>query len=675
MANTGYGACEDIDETTRKAIENRQKANASPAGYLPWQTKRKPWIKAYSCAVDGSGAAVSNGLGDDGITKLSELYHSSNNRPLPGITGFSTTEEGTHGGFKEGKLKFVCWTKDDFATLSKSFLTYGMTVTVEWGWSINQENSSVAKNGFPGKRCTANDAKLVKAIAAHQKNTAGCYECIRGQVTDFSWAMAVNGSFEGECTLTSMAGNTAKNPIKVATKDCTCAEDKNEKKAEKGPTWNIMQIADQYIDQCTDDEQVVKEGGTVTGVGLTSNVDSDAEGAESSWIFWSKASFNYVTFEAFEEFFVNLQCQSVSEDSGNEGTTRDQAATLIGKGSGTFVSSKKPFTSLFYSNHSVLRAGVNEIASGDPRVCLLPGSGLQQKTIDNFKKHGAYKAAKSCFASDGIYLANILLNLSMIKEEFDNCTANTGAGEFMKRILSRVNESCGGIWNFSMVPYSKAENIVQWLDIDKGPQTVTTLTIPAYGKDSVARGVSTQTETDPDFQAQIMYGANNKNGKGGGSKSGGVALWAGDVIDSYMDKIRVSSECTPADSKKKKCTVTNDDSGEGKTVKDEDVEDIFENLGNEVNADTVASATRCVHTLAKGETIAAIEEDVRVIPVPITLDLELDGIGGFTFGNLITINSLPNAYKGWYFQITKVEHTISNADWTTNLSCGMMRKI
>jgi phage protein D len=53
----------------------------------------------------------------------------------------------------------------------------------------------------------------------------------------------------------------------------------------------------------------------------------------------------------------------------------------------------------------------------------------------------------------------------------------------------------------------------------------------------------------------------------------------------------------------------------------------------------------------------------------------LDGIGGFTFGNLLTINSLPNAYKDWYFQITKVEHKISNADWTTNLSCGMMRKI
>ena len=674
MANTGYGACEDINDTTRTAIENRQKANASPAGYLPWQTKRKPWIKAYSCATEG-GAAVSNGLGDDGITKLSELYHSSNNRPLPGITGFTTTEEGTHGGFKEGKLAFVCWTKEDFATLSKSFLTYGMTITVEWGWSINQENGTVAKNGFAAKRCVDNDADLMKAVAAHQSNTAACYELMRGQITDFSWSMAANGSFEGECTLTSMAGNTAKSPIKIATKDCTCAEDKTEGKSEKGPTWNIMQILDQYIDQCSNDDQTVKYEGVVTGIGLTSNVDSEAEGAESSWIFWSKAAFNYITFEAFEELCVNLQIGSIVNDSGNKGTTRGQAKATVGQSIPSFVSSNQKFASLFYSNHSVLRPGVKEIASGDPRVCLLPGSKLQQETIDNFKKNDAYKSATSCFnGTEGIYLANILLNINMIKEEFDNCTANTGAGEFMKRVLSRVNEACGGIWNFSMVPYSKAENIIQWLDVDKGPETITTITIPAYGKDSVARGVSTQTESDPDFQAQIMYGANNKNGKGGGNKSGGVALWAGGVIDSYMDKMRVSSECTAADKKKEGCT-TDANNKDIETMSAEEVIDVFQNLGSEVSSDSVASATRCVHTLAKGETADAITAEVRVIPVPISLDLELDGIGGFTFGNLLTINSLPNAYNNWYFQITKVEHKISNADWTTNLSCGMMRKI
>ena len=48
MANTGYGACEDVDATTSKAIDNRSSANKNVGGgdtrgqYLSWMTKRKP---------------------------------------------------------------------------------------------------------------------------------------------------------------------------------------------------------------------------------------------------------------------------------------------------------------------------------------------------------------------------------------------------------------------------------------------------------------------------------------------------------------------------------------------------------------------------------------------------------------------------------------------------------
>jgi len=675
MANTGYGAVQDIAGKVLEAIDARSAANSSPGDYLLWQTKRKPWIRAFSCAT---GAGVSPGFGTTSIAGLKDLYNTGTARPKPGITGFSSTEEGTHGGFKEGKLKFVCWTKDDFGALAKSFLTYGMTVTVEWGWSLDHTGTTVATNGYAGTRCVSNDGDLMKEIHSHSSTYKQCYEAMRGQVTDFSWAMAANGSFEGECTLTSMAGNTAKAPIKVATKDCTCKEDSNKKENEKGPTWNLVQIADQYIEQCSDKSGEVRSSGTLTGVGVTSDVDSEIDGADGNWIFGYDADFNYVTFEAFEELFVNLQIQSIVDSaSGNKGTTRDQAKALVGTG-GAFVSSKKKFTSLFYSNHSVIRAGAKEIASGDPRVCLLPGSSLQDKTTDEFTKNSAYKSLPSCFGGGGIYLANILINLKMIKEEFDNCQPNTGAGEFMKRILSRVNSACGGIWNFTMVPYSDAENILQWLDIDKTPPgKPVTVTIPAYGRDSIARSVSTQTESDPDFQAQIMYGANNKNGKGGGNKSGGVALWAGGIVDEYQDSIRVSSECTPDDYKDpSQCTPTSGaDAKDAATVKEDSAEKIFKNLGKEISQDSVTAATRVVHTLAKGESPAAVNDDVRIIPVPITLDVELDGIGGFVFGNMLTVSSLPNEYNGWLFQITKVEHTVSNADWTTSLSCGMMRKL
>ena len=57
------------------------------------------------------------------------------------------------------------------------------------------------------------------------------------------------------------------------------------------------------------------------------------------------------------------------------------------------------------------------------------------------------------------------------------------------------------------------------------------------------------------------------------------------------------------------------------------------------------------------------------------VDVELDGIGGFVFGNLITVDYLPSSYDGWCFQVTKVEHNVSNADWKTKLACGFMRLI
>ena len=104
----------------------------------------------------------------------------------------------------------------------------------------------------------------------------------------------------------------------------------------------------------------------------------------------------------------------------------------------------------------------------------------------------------------------------------------------------------------------------------------------------------------------------------------------------------------------------------------------MKNLGKEVSPDSIAAATRCMRTQALGDTpsdTGDTADDVRIIPVPISLSVEIDGIAGFTFGNLITSDYLPTEYDGFVFQITKVEHNVSNADWSTKLECGFMRKL
>ena len=57
---------------------------------------------------------------------------------------------------------------------------------------------------------------------------------------------------------------------------------------------------------------------------------------------------------------------------------------------------------------------------------------------------------------------------------------------------------------------------------------------------------------------------------------------------------------------------------------------------------------------------------------PLKLEITIDGIYGFEFGNLVTSTYLPNQFQQTglkpVFSITKVEHNIQNNDWQTTLS-------
>lgn len=61
---------------------------------------------------------------------------------------------------------------------------------------------------------------------------------------------------------------------------------------------------------------------------------------------------------------------------------------------------------------------------------------------------------------------------------------------------------------------------------------------------------------------------------------------------------------------------------------------------------------------------------------PLTVELEMDGIYGFRFGDVISISGLPARYNNFVFSIIQVEHSLTiNHDWTTKISCFMRPKI
>ena len=62
--------------------------------------------------------------------------------------------------------------------------------------------------------------------------------------------------------------------------------------------------------------------------------------------------------------------------------------------------------------------------------------------------------------------------------------------------------------------------------------------------------------------------------------------------------------------------------------------------------------------------------------IPLNLSVTLDGINGFRFGDVVTTDyMLPRYEDTVVFTVTKVNHTISGQDWTTQIEtvCRMKK--
>lgn len=60
---------------------------------------------------------------------------------------------------------------------------------------------------------------------------------------------------------------------------------------------------------------------------------------------------------------------------------------------------------------------------------------------------------------------------------------------------------------------------------------------------------------------------------------------------------------------------------------------------------------------------------------PLDVEIELDGIYGFRYGDVISIDGLPPRYNNFVFCIVKINHTLTNQDWVTSLTCFMRPRI
>ena len=248
-----------------------------------------------------------------------------------------------------------------------------------------------------------------------------------------------------------------------------------------------------------------------------------------------------------------------------------------------------------------------------------------------------------------------MFNVNWLEKEFAKLGKTTVKGQksadatisaLLKSLFDCVFVNSAGFHKLKTIldPADKTGNRILIVDGAYVDKTIEPYEITAVTQNSICRSVSLQSKVPNEMAMVAMVSANSA----AGNQSGNVfaAVEAGD----------------PA-KKGKEVSATQNAANETR--------DAMIAIGSSGLSDAnIKSAQTALKSL-----ILNVYKDANGGPstiIPVDFSCVLDGIEGFIFGNTITCNYLPSAYKKMSpkgcFTIMKVEHNISGNDWTTSIS-------
>jgi hypothetical protein len=239
------------------------------------------------------------------------------------------------------------------------------------------------------------------------------------------------------------------------------------------------------------------------------------------------------------------------------------------------------------------------------------------------------------------WLTDTLIELGKLTQDKSKSTDATIA-KFFKIIFDKIYQNSGTRFKLSLSTNPKNEK--EFLIVDVNYVEVSTLKVlelTAVTKDSICRSISLSAKI-PSALVTMAYTKNantisEANGTGYNVLAGGEPSPAEspETAEPTLTEIRTAIDAAPLTT----TTIT-----------------------------SLESALKRVYIGGNDPTVTK-----EAVAYPIDFSATIDGLEGFIFGNAITTNYLPSVYhdatgQKVAFTITKVEHTISNNDWTTTLS-------
>lgn len=352
------------------ASEELNSRSAGIKNASTWATQRKPWVRAISSALlEGSGDLRQECVLFTGNqTSFENSYDSNYFRPKFGITSMEMDFKGTMGSTRTITLAFQCWTREDLEKLEKVYMIPGMSIIVEWGWSVTSDGSRVSPVGdflqtpSPDPYYLSN---IMEKVIANRKAYSGNYDGFVGLVTNFNYSLNADLGFD--CSIEIIGPGEMFLEESAINNSAKCKDNKEKGKSKNNLEYQFHQLhldgkEDAYIDKINAEDKTKALVRQIWEL-KTSQYDKDQMTTFSSFKEGIKNFFNstreqpeiYVSWAKFVSLFNGLLGKIKVTNASDPKAAFSPGA----KGS-------NPKLALNYIPVSILP----KFMSADPRICI-----------------------------------------------------------------------------------------------------------------------------------------------------------------------------------------------------------------------------------------------------------------------------------------------------------------
>jgi hypothetical protein len=615
---------------------------------VTWAAQRFPWVHISSMSsICGEFKTMSSKL----TGNITDSYEGGLVRPKPVITAVKVKKQGELGTTRSCTVELKAFTDTQLIALQKCYFIPGMTVRVQWGWSVSATGGTAPEPVVGG----LSDGV---AICQMQKKagSSAIYDGLQGLITNFNFKLNSENIWDCSFELVAAAEATGDGKIAVYNEKCTnCERTYKSEEADKAVVDKKNLLATFFYDVDADASdgdlfffdfksrftEAMAPNEPVIAGGNYEGEDREATGgsAQSSW-----SMGNFDTTEGY-----------ISYSTLEAAINRYAFPTSGGK----FILGKVLSTDLMVKSHPKLE-------SGDPRICVIPGSPMLSKQLgNNWNWKGL---VPSIWSSDEIDFGGIMINcVFLIQELLAVEKGDNKCHTFLTNVVRKISNTCGGYWNDVLELVSTTEDcanpkevpVLSLVDLRKftpaGPYAV-----PTNPNNSVIRDLKLDMKLTGAMKSQALY-SNGAKQNAKGSKCDTIAFSpfgladAGSVTVDGKPKAATPPPCDCSETKQA-----------GKSEK-KTFDEIFDEMWDVVDDGTTSAAIAAVAEAVNGG--SDVKDKCAGMPLPFDFGFTVDGIGGFGFGQTITSDRIPPAVaKAFDFQITSVEHDISIQDWTTTVS-------